>query len=167
MNKINMSQSCLCKISYKKSYQIFTATSRYGRHSAIVQHNNNFATVHRRDLMPSNASLLVSYPAHVRLPGRNSRLGDTVAKVYASLRIRLSLFVLTKWEVVQLVPTKAFLQPAKAAAMCTAPHTETRPPPPIPPGLLVQNLSSKRIAPTDNMRPKSDNTKWRHRWLKG
>ena len=29
----------------------------------------------------------------------------------------------------------------------------THPPPPIPPFLLVQNLSSKQIAPTDNMRP--------------
>ena len=38
--------------------------------------------------------------------------------------------------------------------MCTAPHAETHPPPPIPPFLLAQNLSSKRIAPTDNMRPK-------------
>ena len=43
----------------------------------------------------------------------------------------------------------------------------THPPPPIPPFLLVQNLSSKRIAPTDNMRPKSDDAIWRHRWLKG
>ena len=52
------------------------------------------------------------------------------------------------------VPTKAFLQPAKAADMCTAPCAETRPPPPILPFLLAQNLSSKRNAPTDNMRPK-------------
>ena len=29
-----------------------------------------------------------------------------------------------------------------------------------------QNLSSKRIAPTDNMRTKSDDAKWRHQWLK-
>ena len=43
----------------------------------------------------------------------------------------------------------------------------THPPPPIPPFLLAQNLSSKRIAPTDNMRPKSDDAIWRHRWLKG
>ena len=32
--------------------------------------------------------------------------------------------------------------------------------------LLAQNLSSKRIAPSDNMRPKSDDAKWHHRWLK-
>ena len=67
---------------------------------------------------------------------------------------------------VQPVPTKAFLQPAKAAVMCTAPRAETRPPP-IPPFLLAQNLSSKRIEPTDNMRPKLDDTKWCHQWLKG
>ena len=30
------------------------------------------------------------------------------------------------------VPTKAFLQPAKAAAMCTAPHAETPPTSPYP-----------------------------------
>ena len=68
---------------------------------------------------------------------------------------------------VQPVPTKAFQQPAKAAAMCTAPRAETRQPPPIPPFLLVQNLSSKQIAPTDNMWPKSNNAKWHHRCLKG
>ena len=43
----------------------------------------------------------------------------------------------------------------------------THPPPPIPPFLLVQNLSSKQIAPTDNMWPNSDDSKQRHRWLKG
>ena len=42
--------------------------------------------------------------------------------------------------------------------MWTAPRAESRPPPPIPPFLLAQNLSSKRIVPTDNMRPKSDDT---------
>ena len=52
--------------------------------------------------------------------------------------------------------TKAFLLSAKAAVMCTAPRAETRPPPPIPPFLLAQNLFSKRIMPTDKMRPKSD-----------
>ena len=68
---------------------------------------------------------------------------------------------------VQPVPTKAFLQPATAAAMCTVPCAETCPPLPIPPFLLVQNLSSKRIAPTDKMRLKSDDAIWRHQWLKG
>ena len=53
------------------------------------------------------------------------------------------------------MPTKAVLHLAKAAAMCTC-HEYARPPPPIPPFLLVQNQSSKRIAPTDNMWPKSD-----------
>ena len=51
----------------------------------------------------------------------------------------------------QPVPTKAFLQPAKTAVICMACPC---PPPPVPPFLLVQNLSSKRIAPTDNMQPK-------------
>ena len=62
------------------------------------------------------------------------------------------------------VPTKAFLQPAKAATMCMAPRAETRPPPPF---LLAQNLSSKRIAPTDNMRPKFHDEYTHHQWLKG
>ena len=44
----------------------------------------------------------------------------------------------------QPVPTKTFLQAAKAAAMSTIPCAETRPP--IPPFLLVQNLSSKWVA---------------------
>ena len=61
------------------------------------------------------------------------------------------------------VLTKAFLQPAKAAAVCTAPRAETCVPLPILPFLLAQILSSKRIAPTDNMRPKSDNAIWHHR----
>ena len=30
----------------QKYYQIFTTTSNYGRHWAIVWHNTNFATVH-------------------------------------------------------------------------------------------------------------------------
>ena len=55
----------------------------------------------------------------------------------------------------QPVLIKAFLQPAKAVAMCRAPHAETRPPPPIPPFFLVQSLSSKRIVPTDNVQPNS------------
>ena len=55
--------------------------------------------------------------------------------------------------------------PAKAAAVCTAPHAETRPPPPISPFLLAQNLSSKRIAPSDNMQPKFHEYS-HHQWLK-
>ena len=58
-----------------------------------------------------------------------------------------------KVRMVQPVPTKAVIQPA---AMCMASHAETRPPLPIAPFLLVQNPSSKQIASTDNMWPKSD-----------
>ena len=65
------------------------------------------------------------------------------------------------------LPTKAFLQPAKATAMCTAPHAETRPPPPILSFLLAQNLSSKRTPLTDNMRSKLHDEYTRHQWLKG
>ena len=65
------------------------------------------------------------------------------------------------------VPTKAFLQAAKADAMRMALRAETCPPPPIPPFLLAPNLSSKRIAPTDNVRPKLHDEYTHHQWLKG
>ena len=42
----------------------------------------------------------------------------------------------------------------------------THPPPSVPPFLLVQNLSSKQIAPTDSMWAKSDNAKGCHQLLK-
>ena len=64
-------------------------------------------------------------------------------------------------EIAKPVPTKGFLQPAKAAAMFMAPHAETRPPLPF---LLV---SLKPIAPTDNMRPKLHDEYTHHQWLKG
>ena len=62
---------------------------------------------------------------------------------------------------------QTFLQPAKAAAMCKACHDHAHPPPPIPSFLLAQNLFSKQIAPTDNMRQESEDTKKHHWWLKG
>ena len=67
------------------------------------------------------------------------------------------------------VLTMAFLQPTKAAAMCMCMtcHTETRQPPPVSPFLLAQNLSSKWIAPTDNMQSKLHDKCTRHQWLKG
>ena len=57
---------------------------------------------------------------------------------------------------VRPMPTKAFLQLAKAAArwdrgMWVGCCAETRPRPPIPPFLLAQYPSSKWIAPTDNV----------------
>ena len=66
----------------------------------------------------------------------------------------------------QPMPTKALLQPAKPAAMCTAPHAETCPPPPILPFLLAQDLSSKWIVPTDNMRPNLHDKYTHHQLLK-
>ena len=56
---------------------------------------------------------------------------------------------------------------AKAATMCTACLEYAYQHSHIPPFLLMQNLSSKRIAPTDNMRPESDDTKRHHWWFKG
>ena len=55
--------------------------------------------------------------------------------------------------------TRAFLQPAATATMHCQPERCTHPPPPVPPFLLAQNLSSKRIVPADNMRSKSDDAK--------
>ena len=46
-------------------------------------------------------------------------------------------------------------------------YAETHPPSLIPLLLLAQNLFSKQIVPTDNIRPKSDDAKLRHWWLKG
>ena len=60
------------------------------------------------------------------------------------------------------VLTKAFLQPAKTAAMCMVGDDYARPLLPIPPFLLVQNLSSKWIAPTDNMWSKLHHEYTRH-----
>ena len=65
------------------------------------------------------------------------------------------------------VPIKAFLQPAKTATMGTTLHAETWPPPPIRPFLLAQNLSSKWIAPTENVQPKMHDEYTHHQWLKG
>ena len=81
----------------------------------------------------------------------------------------LRRFVSKRREMPKPVPTKAFLWPAnrKAAAMCMGLCAETRPPPPIPPFLLVQNQLSKRIAPTDNMQSKLHDKYTRHQWLKG
>ena len=47
------------------------------------------------------------------------------------------------------VLTKGFLQLRPEAAMLPGPRVETRPPPPVPPFLLVQNLSPKDIAGSD------------------
>ena len=65
------------------------------------------------------------------------------------------------------VPTEAFLQPAKTAAMCMACCDYARPPPSIPCFLLAQNLSSKWIAPTDNMWSKLHDEYTHHQWFKG
>ena len=59
-------------------------------------------------------------------------------------------------QMAHLALTKAFLQAAGTAAMHCQPEQCTHPPPPVPPFLVAQNLSSKQIAPTDNMRPKFD-----------
>ena len=50
--------------------------------------------------------------------------------------------------------------------MCTAPRAETHLPPPIPPFLLVQNLSSKWFVQTDYMWPKLHDEYTCHQWLK-
>ena len=65
------------------------------------------------------------------------------------------------------VMTKASLQPAKAAAVCTAACGEPTHFPLSHHFLLAQNLCSKRIAPTDSMRPNLHDEYTRHQWLKG
>jgi len=56
----------------------------------------------------------------------------------------LSLFVHRRRELI-----KGFLQLSPEAAMLPGPRVETCPPPPVPPFMLVQNLSPKDIAGSD------------------
>ena len=63
--------------------------------------------------------------------------------------------------------TKAFLQAAATVTMHCQAERWTHPPPSLPSFLLVWNLSSKPIAPTDNIWPKSDDAFWHHQLLKG
>ena len=51
-------------------------------------------------------------------------------------------------------PTSPYLQAAATGTMHCQAERWNHPPPPILPFVLVQNLSLKRIVPTDNMRPK-------------
>jgi len=53
----------------------------------------------------------------------------------------LSPFVQRRREMAHPVLTKGFLQLSPEAAMLPGPSVETCPPPPVPPFLLVQNLS--------------------------
>ena len=63
----------------------------------------------------------------------------------------LSLFVHRRREVAYpgLTKLKGFLQLSPEVAMLPGPRVETRPPPPVPPFLLAQNLSPKDIAGSD------------------
>ena len=74
----------------------------------------------------------------------------------------LGPFVQESGRMAHLALTRAFLQPAATATMHCHPPGDTHPPPLVPPFLLAQNLSSKRIAPTDNMRPNFDDACSRH-----
>ena len=78
----------------------------------------------------------------------------------------LCWLVLKRSEMVQPVPTKAVLHPAKAVATCTAHHDYAHPPRPIPPFLLAQNLSSKWIVPTLKCGQSQTIAKQCHWWLK-
>jgi len=52
------------------------------------------------------------------------------------------------------VPTKSFLKTGPDVAMLFAPFGCTHPPSPVPPFLLMQNLSPKDIAGSDIMKLK-------------
>ena len=52
------------------------------------------------------------------------------------------------------VPTKSLLKLSPDMAMLFAPFRYTHPPPPVPPFLLMQNLSPKDIAGSDIMKLK-------------
>ena len=73
-----------------------------------------------------------------------------------SLQGERSVFYLFMQESKQMAHqalTRAFLQPAATATMHCDPEGCTHPLSHAPPFLLEQNLSSKWIAPTDNMWP--------------
>ena len=61
----------------------------------------------------------------------------------------LSPFMQRRRETAHPVLTKGFLQLSLEAAMLPGPSVETHPPPPVPPFLLVQNLSPKDIGRSD------------------
>ena len=61
----------------------------------------------------------------------------------------LSTFMQKRREMAHPVLTKGFLQLSPEAAMLPGPSVEACPPPPVPPFLLAQNLSSKDIAGSD------------------
>ena len=61
----------------------------------------------------------------------------------------LTLFGHRRREMAHPGLTKGFLQLSPEAAMLPGPRVETRPPPPVPPFLLAQNLSLKDIAGSD------------------
>ena len=97
------------------------------------------ATLHRcRKQIGSVEAML----CHMKCSGENFAVLCVVVNFFKVYTFRLQ--------------NKAFLQPAATAAMHCHPEGYTHSLPLIPPFLLVQNPSSKRIAPTDNMRPKSD-----------
>jgi len=52
------------------------------------------------------------------------------------------------------MPTKSLLKTSPDAAMLFAPFGCTHPPPPVPPFLLMRNLSPKDIAGSDIMKVK-------------
>ena len=61
----------------------------------------------------------------------------------------LSPFMQRRREMAHPVLTKGFLQLSSEAAMLPGPSVEAHLPPPVPPFLLVQNLSPKDIAGSD------------------
>ena len=95
-------------------------------------------------LQPARATAICTAPSHLCLFVSNEK-GE-------------------KWSN-QCQPRFFYSQPASVTAICMAPCAETRPLPPIPPFLLVQNLSLKQIAPSDNWRPSCMTST--HQWLKG
>ena len=71
-------------------------------------------------------------------------------------------FVQKRRNIAHLAPPKTFLQPATTAAMHCHLVGHTHPPPSVLPFLQAHNPSSKRIAPSDNMRPKLDDNYSHH-----
>jgi len=66
----------------------------------------------------------------------------------------LTPFMPKRMEMALPVPTMSLLNTSPEAAMLLAPFGCTHPPPPVPPFLLMQNLSPKDIAGSDIMKLK-------------
>ena len=95
-------------------------------------------------LQPASTATMHRHPEGDRLPPKMPKM--------ESLQGERSVFY-ARWKMAHPALTRAFLQPVATVTMHCHPEGDIHPPPLFPPFLLAQNLSSKWIAPNDNMWP--------------